>query len=171
MDSYELTKAGKELLQVLRETAADDWRNYGYELATLERETSRLSNIPKQATAVEVLLTDAFVTYAKQSLNAELLPDTGEGDHPIRKVALTNSNKAEISEEQVVDLLNQAIQNDQLDNLVERLTPNHAGYLSLRQELNRYLAISNSGRWYPCLRNCGYSPVNVIVWFLTCAGC
>lgn len=149
MDSYELTKAGKELLQVLRETAADDWRNYGYELATLERETSRLSNIPKQATAVEVLLTDAFVTYAKQSLNAELLPDTGEGDHPIRKVALTNSNKAEISEEQVVDLLNQAIQNDQLDNLVERLTPNHAGYLSLRQELNRYLAISNSGRWYP----------------------
>lgn len=149
MDSYELTKAGKELLQVLRETAADDWRNYGYELATLERETSRLSNIPKQATAVEVLLTDAFVTYAKQSLNAELLPDTGEGDHPIRKVALTNSNKAEISEEQVVDLLNQAIQNDQLDNLVERLTPNHAGYLSLRQELNRYQAISNSGRWYP----------------------
>ena len=149
MDSYELTKAGKELLQVLRETAADDWRNYGYELATLERETSRLSNIPKQATAVEVLLTDAFVTYAKQSLNAELLPDTGEGDHPIRKVALTNSNKAEVSEEQVVDLLNQAIQNDQLDNLVERLTPNHAGYLSLRQELNRYLAISNSGRWYP----------------------
>ncbi|MEL7400545.1 MAG: hypothetical protein AAFN68_08240, partial [Pseudomonadota bacterium] len=90
MDSYELTEAGQELLQVLRETAADDWRNYGYELATLERETTRLSNIPKQATAVEVLLTDAFVTYAKQALNSELLPDTGEGDHPIRKVALSN---------------------------------------------------------------------------------
>ncbi|WP_297004912.1 hypothetical protein, partial [Thalassolituus sp. UBA6592] len=44
MDSYELTDAAKGLLQVLRETAADDWRQYGYELPTLERETTRLTN-------------------------------------------------------------------------------------------------------------------------------
>jgi len=151
MDSYELTEAGQELLQVLRETAADDWRNYGYELATLERETTRLSNIPKQATAVEVLLTDAFVTYAKQALNAELLPDTGEGDHPIRKVALSNqpSLQRQISEDQIVDLLNQAIEEDRLDQLVEQLTPSHPGYIKLRKELNRYRDIANSGRWYP----------------------
>lgn len=151
MDSYELTEAGQELLQVLRETAADDWRNYGYELATLERETSRLSNIPKQATAVEVLLTDAFVTYAKQALNSELLPDTGEGDHPIRKVSLSQGQAigSQISEEQIVDLLHQAIANNDLDNLVDNLTPSHPGYLRLRKELNRYRDIANSGRWYP----------------------
>ncbi|MCH2042014.1 MAG: L,D-transpeptidase family protein [Saccharospirillaceae bacterium] len=155
MDSYELTQAGQELLQVLRETAADDWRHYGYELATLERETSRLSNIPKQATAVEVLLTDAFVTYAKQALNSELLPDTGEGDHPIRKVALSQGNTlaSQISEEQIVDLLNQAIANNDLDNLVDNLTPSHPGYLRLRNELNRYREIANSGRWYPLHEN------------------
>lgn len=151
MDSYELTEAGQELMQVLRETAADDWRNYGYELATLERETSRLSNIPKQATAVEVLLTDAFVTYAKQALNAELLPDTGEGDHPIRKVSLNSSTNpgSDVSEEQIVELLNEAIRNDKLDSLVDNLTPSHPGYLRLRKELNRYRNIANSGRWYP----------------------
>lgn len=152
MDSYELTKAGQELMQVLRETAADDWRHYGYELATLERETIRLSNIPKQATAVEVLLTDAFVTYAKQALNAELLPDTGEGDHPVRKVSLSSAVPnpgAQISEDQILDLLNQAIQEDRLDQLVDQLTPSHPGYLKLRGELNRYLDIANSGRWYP----------------------
>ncbi|MCD8521752.1 MAG: L,D-transpeptidase family protein [Saccharospirillaceae bacterium] len=149
MNSFELTEAGKELLQVLRETAADDWRNYGYELATLERETSRLSNIPKQATAVEVLLTDAFITYARQVLNAELLPDTGEGDHPsIRKVSATNQ-AGQFSEEQIVDLLNDSIRRNELDALVDMLTPSHPGYLRLRKELNRYLAIANSGDWYP----------------------
>jgi len=150
MNSYELSDAAKELLQVLRETAADEWRNYGYELPTLERETSRLSNIPKQATAVDVLLTDAFITYAEQALNAELLPDTGEGDHSIRKVAATDANNSKrISEQQIVELLSDSIRRNELDSLVEKLTPSHPGYLKLRKQLNRYLAISNSGRWYP----------------------
>ncbi|MAD47450.1 MAG: hypothetical protein CMH98_20865 [Oceanospirillaceae bacterium] len=149
MDSYELTDAAKELLQVLRETAADEWRQYGYELPTLERETSRLSNLPKQATAVEVLLTDAFITYADQALNAELLPDTGEGDHAIRKVSAMANPGTRISEEQIVNLLAESIRRNELDSLVEKLTPSHPGYLELRKQLNRYLAISNSGRWYP----------------------
>ncbi|WP_430460844.1 L,D-transpeptidase family protein [Thalassolituus sp. LLYu03] len=149
MNSYELTEAGKELLQVLRETAADDWRNYGYELSTLERETSRLSNIPKQATAVEVLLTDAFITYAKQALSSELLPDTGEGDHPsIRKVSASQPGTS-VSEEQIVELLSDSVRRNELEALVEKLTPSHQGYLKLRKELNRYLAIANSGHWYP----------------------
>ncbi len=148
MDSFELTGAGKELLQVLRETAADDWRNYGYELATLEREASRLSNIPKQATSVEVLLTDAFITYAKQALNSELLPDIGEGDHAIRKVS-AQSHQPAVTEEQIVELLADSIRRNDLDALVEKLTPSHPGYLRMRKELNRYLAIANSGLWYP----------------------
>jgi murein L,D-transpeptidase YcbB/YkuD len=150
MDSFEITEAGRELLQALRETAADDWRNYGYELPVLEREASRLSNIPKQATAVEVLLTDAFVTYAKQVLNSELLPDLNEGDHPIRKVANNNSlGRAQISEERIIELLHESIDRGQLEHLVEQLTPSHPGYLKLREELNRYRDIANSGRWQP----------------------
>lgn len=148
MNSYELTDAGRALLQVLRETAADDWRSYGYELAILEREATRLSNIPKQATAVEVLLTDAFITYAQQAMNSELLPDMGEGDHPsMRRVS--NTNAPSVTEEHIVELLSDSIRRNELNALVEQLTPSHPGYLRLRNELNRYLAIANSGRWYP----------------------
>ncbi|ASP37751.1 hypothetical protein CHH28_03260 [Bacterioplanes sanyensis] len=152
MDSFEITDAGRELLQALRETAADDWRNYGYELPVLEREASRLSNIPKQATAVDVLLTDAFVTYAKQVLNSELLPDLNEGDHPIRRVASSSQDRLTangISEERIVELLHESINRGELEHLIEQLTPSHPGYLQLRNELNRYRDIANSGLWYP----------------------
>lgn len=152
MDSFELTSAGKELLQVLRETAADNWRNYGYELATLERETLRLTNIPKQATAVEVLLTDAFITYAQQALNAQLLPDENEGDHQSLK-KVSNNNVKLVTEEQVVDLLNESIKRNNLAELINQLTPNHTGYVRLRKELNRYLSIANSGLWQPLPSN------------------
>lgn len=146
MNNYELTSAGIQLLQILRETAADNWRNYGYELATLERETLRLSNIPKQATAVEVLLTDAFITYAKQALNAQLLPDVNEADHQnMRKVSDIQQNL--VTEQQIVDLLNDAIKRNDLGKLLDQLTPSQPGYLRLRNELNRYLALADSGHW------------------------
>ncbi|MEK9711518.1 MAG: hypothetical protein VW258_03030, partial [Thalassolituus sp.] len=101
LDSYQLRPEALELLELLRETAVDDWRQYGYSLETLERETLRLNNLPEQATAIEVLLSDAFVTYAEQALNNELLPDTGEGDHPtVKKVILSGEDR--ITEENVV---------------------------------------------------------------------
>lgn len=146
MDSYELTDAGRQLLQILRETAADNWLNYGYSLATLERETLRLSNVPRQATSVEVLLTDAFVTYAQQVLNSQLLPDTNEADHQnMRKVS--SSNQAIVTEQQIVDLLNDSLKRNDLGKLLEQLTPSHPGYVRLRKELNRYLNLANSGQW------------------------
>lgn len=153
MNSFELTDAGKELLQALRETSADAWRNYGYELPTLERETARLTNIPKQATAVEVLLTDAFITYAQQVLNSQLLPDLKENDHPsLRKVANIAPN-TQVSEEQIVEILKDALKRNELPALLEQLTPTHPSYLRLRKELNRYLDMANSSQWYPLPNN------------------
>lgn len=146
MNSYELTDAGRQLLQILRETAADNWLNYGYELATLERETLRLSNVPRQATAVEVLMTDAFVTYAQQALNAQLLPDVNEADHQNMRKVSTNTTSI-VTEQQVVELLRDSLQRNNLNTLLEQLTPNHTGYVRLRKELNRYLDLANSGLW------------------------
>lgn len=149
MDSFELTAAGKELLQVLRETSADHWRNYDYGLDTLERETMRLSNIPKQATAVEVLLTDAFITYAQQVLESQLLPDINEGDHQSLRKVSSQQAPSRVSEEHIVELLNDSIRRNELSSFIAQLTPSHPGYLRLRKELNRYLTIANSGHWYP----------------------
>ena len=151
MDSYELTPAGESLVQALRETSADHWREYGYSLQALLREIHELSNRPKQATAVDVLLTDAFITFAQQALNQELLPDMGESDHPTyRKVsASAQNNGSNVSSEDIVELLKQSVNEDKLGELVSQLTPNHKGYQALRKQLLHYQEIAKQGRWYP----------------------
>lgn len=152
MNSFELTEAGKKLLQILQETAADDWRDYGYAISTIEEEAKQLSNIPKQATAVDVLLTDAFITYAKQVLNQELLPDTGESDHPSYKKVAADIGKSlgdQIRSEDIVQLLKNHVDKNELVNLVENLAPTHSGYLQLREKLRTYQALADSGEWYP----------------------
>lgn len=149
MDSYELTEAGESLVQVLRETSADHWREYGYSLQAVLREIRDLSNRPKQATAVDVLLTDAFITYAQQALNQELLPDMGESDHPTyRKVSARANNSASVSSEEIVELLKQSLNENKLGELINQLTPTHSGYQALRKQLIHYQKIVNQGKWY-----------------------
>jgi murein L,D-transpeptidase YcbB/YkuD len=150
MDSYELTPAGESLVQVLRETSADHWREYGYSLQALLREIHELSNRPKQATAVDVLLTDAFITFAQQALNKELLPDMDESDHPTyRKVSAVSQTTANsVSSGDVIELLKQSLSEDKLDELINQLTPNHKGYKALRKQLIHYQNIVNQGKWY-----------------------
>jgi murein L,D-transpeptidase YcbB/YkuD len=149
MNSYELTEAGEALVQVLRETSADHWREYGYSLQALLREIRELSNRPKQATAVDVLLTDAFITYARQALNQELLPDMGESDHPTyRRVSAVQDNDHSVSSGDVVELLKQSLNDDKLEELINQLTPTHTGYQALRKQLIHYQKIVNQGKWY-----------------------
>lgn len=148
LDSFELRPEAKELLEMLRETAVDDWRNYGYSLETLERETRRLTNVPEQATAMEVLLTDAFVTYAEQALNNELVPNADENDHPtVKKVVLSGDDR--ITEEQIIQLLHEAVRQNRLDELLASMAPQHEGYRRLRAELKRYRDIDRTGGWRP----------------------
>jgi murein L,D-transpeptidase YcbB/YkuD len=149
MNSYELTEAGESLVQVLRETQADHWREYGYSLQALLREIRELSNLPKQATAVDVLLTDAFITYAQQALNQELLPDMGESDHPsYRKVSASLGMSEGVSSSEVVELLKQSLNEDRLEDLIDQLTPTHSGYQALREQLIHYQKIVDQGKWY-----------------------
>lgn len=149
MDSYELTDAGASLVQVLQETSADHWREYGYSLQAVLREIKDLSNLPKQATAVDVLLTDAFITYAQQALNKELLPDMGESDHPsYRKVSALKNKGHTVSSSDIVELLKESLNDDKLSELITQLTPNHSGYQALRKQLNQYQKIMAKGQWY-----------------------
>lgn len=149
MDSYELTTAGTALVQALQETSADHWREYGYSLHALLREIRELSNLPKQATAVDVLLTDAFITYAQQALNQELLPDMGEADHPTyRKVSAIQKTNSSVTSKDIVELLKQSLNDDKLGELVSQLTPKHSGYQALRKQLMHYQKIVNQGKWY-----------------------
>lgn len=148
LDSYQLRPAAQELIELLRETSVDDWRNYGYSLETLERELRKLTNLPEQATAMEVLLTDAFVTYAEQALNNELIPNADENDHPtMRKVVLSGDDR--ITEEQIITLLQESVRQNKLDELLAGMAPQHDGYRRLRAELKRYRDIDRSSGWRP----------------------
>ena len=136
-------------MQVLQETSADHWREYGYSLQAVLREIRDLSNLPKQATAVDVLLTDAFITYAQQALNKELLPDMGESDHPsYRKVSALKNKGHTVSSSDIVELLKESLNDDKLSELITQLTPNHSGYQALRKQLNQYQKIMAKGQWY-----------------------
>jgi murein L,D-transpeptidase YcbB/YkuD len=148
LDSYQLRPEALELIELLRETSVDDWRNYGYSLETLEREMRRLTNLPEQATAMEVLLTDAFVTYAEQALNNELIPNADENDHPtMRRVVLSGDDR--ITEMQIISLLQESVRQNKLDELLAQMAPQHEGYRRLRAELKRYRDIDRSGGWRP----------------------
>lgn len=148
LDNFQLTPAAQELIQILQETALDDWRSYGYSISTLVKEASRISNVPRQAMAVEVLLTDAFITYTTQLWNEELIPNTFEPDHQTSLQKVVESTGI-VTEKDVLQSLYEAVSDNTLYQLVNSFTPEHKGYEQLRHELNRYLTVDQSGMWMP----------------------
>ncbi len=148
MDHYQLNDAGKALVRSLRHTASDEWKAYRYRISKLQTEIKRLSNQPKHAAAIDVMLSDAYIDYAQQVLNNELLPNTGETDHPsFKKVA--SSSVARVTSLDVISLLSQSLEQGKLFSLVSELVPQHKGYDRLTHELDRYQDIADSGWWYP----------------------
>jgi len=148
MDHYELSEAGQSLVRSLRHTASDEWKAYRYRISKLQNEIARLSNEPAHATAIDVLLTDAYIDYAQQVLNNELLPNTGELDHPsFRKVAAPPVTR--VSSLDVISLLSQSLEQGKLHSLIKEMAPQHVGYERLTDELDRYQTIADSGMWYP----------------------
>ncbi len=148
MDHFQLTPAAKDLVKSLQHTASDEWKAYGYRISKLQTEISRLSNQPKHAAAIDILLSDAYIDYAQQVLNNELLPNTGELDHPsFRKVAAPPATR--ITSLDVISLLSQSLDQGKLHSLVKGLVPQQPGYQNLANELDRYQNIADSGLWYP----------------------
>ena len=148
MDHFQLNKAGQALVKSLRHTASDEWKAYRYRISKLQTEIQRLSNQPKHAAAIDVLLSDAYIDFAQQVMNNELLPNNGELDHPsFKKVAAPPSTR--ISSLDVISLLSQSLEQGKLFSLVSQLVPNHEGYQRLTNELDRYQEIADSGMWYP----------------------
>ena len=148
LDNFQLTPAAQELIQILQETALDDWRSYGYSISTLVKEASRISNVPRQAMAVEVLLTDAFITYTTQLWNEELIPNTFEPDHQTSLQKVVDSSGI-VTEKDVLQSLGEVVSDKSLYQMVKSFTPEHIGYQKLRQQLNRYLSVDQSGMWMP----------------------
>lgn len=152
MDNYEVNSAGKKLIDVLSHTASDAWKNYRYRIKRLENDVIRLTNKPKDSAAIDVLLSDAYIVFAKQVLNNELLPNTGELDHPsFKKVKSTPTIK--VNTLSVISLLSQSWSEGKLEILMDSFIPQHDGYIAMGKELNRYQKIVDENLWFPLLIN------------------
>ena len=75
LDDYQLADSGMLLLQHLRETSADQLLDYRYHLNYLHQRLFDLSPRPEDATELDILLTDAFISYAEDVFSHKLLPD------------------------------------------------------------------------------------------------
>lgn len=163
LQNYELSPAGKALVQQLLESSADDLLNYNYHLSYLQQRLHNLPNRPKDATAVDILLTDAFISYAEDVLSNKLTTKyiayaakekesqaNGEG---FRKVSLTvdapHYEHEHAEHDHILSLVADNANPHKLSDLLSELQPQHHGYKQLQAGLQRYQDIAASGKWQP----------------------
>lgn len=157
LDNYELNKAGKTLLQHLHETVADELIDYHYHQRYLQQRLHHLPARPKDATAVDILLTDAFIAYAEDVFNKKLLPQqlTQEQTSTAQPVGLNGLSRNHQHQSNhnhhpaIVSLLSDNTSVFALNTAISKLRPQHSAYEKLRHALAQYKTIAASGEWRP----------------------
>ncbi len=120
---------------------AADWEGLNpveYHLRALEGAKRKWPKVPTlELTAdMDVLLTDAYLLYASHLLGGRTNVGTAKAQwNIIRKKA------------DPVDLLNQALQTDEIPESFRALTPPYDGYARLKAGLSRYRVIARGGGW------------------------
>lgn len=164
LDNYQLSSAGEQLLQQLQETSADELREYHYHTTYLRQRLHNLQTHPSEAASIDILLSDAFVSYASDVLNDNLLPDIIEGNPFLRDALLPEDDepsppktadfnpdegKKHVKFSDIINLVSDNRDPEQLKDILIRLTPAHDEYHQLRQALNHYRDILYSEAWQP----------------------
>lgn len=146
-DNYEMTPAADLLIQSLRETVADDRHLYSYHLPAILNSVKNLKNIPKDVTALDMLLSESFLVFAQDAMNNNFLPDVDAHDHkPEFKVAAP-APKQRITSDEVLYALQQNLDNKNLESFIAKLTPIHSGYMQLREQLKHYQNLASTSLW------------------------
>lgn len=159
-NNYQLSAAGQQLLQQIGETSADELRDYHYHSTYLHQRLHNLQTLPKEATALDILLSDAFISYAHDVLNDNLLPDVIEGNPFPRNPLLPSEfrpvayqpksrviNHLNVQQSDIVDLITDNRDPERLQEVLTRMTPAHNEYHQLRHTLNFYREILNKNEW------------------------
>ena len=147
LDSYELSDAGENLLRQLRDTSADEIIDYHYHLSYLQQRLHNLPTRPKDATAIDIFLTDAFIVYAEDVLNEKLLPESLAAlrkQNNLRNVKLDtttspiHSNNAHDKHHIITSLITENESSYARNHMVAQLEPKHKAYQALRKSLQQY---------------------------------
>lgn len=115
-----------------------------YHLATIETLLAELRhNIvtnrslePDKLADLDLLLTDAFLLYGSHLSAGRVNPETIRSEWFIKNRELD-----------LVEILQSALDEDQIEEALETLPPQHAGYARLKRALLQYRAIMRRGGW------------------------
>ncbi|GAB1258504.1 L,D-transpeptidase [Aurantivibrio plasticivorans] len=155
--NYELTEAGEALLQQLMETSADDLVNYQYHLTYIQQRLHYFPTRPKEATAIDIMLTDAFVAFAEDVLSQRLQPKNLLSFGNMLQPAMFSNEQNENAEHynphrehlQIVNLITTSFEERELDKAIEAMSPSHSQYVQLREALQHYQDIAQKNVWRP----------------------
>ena len=160
LDSYELSDAGTALIEQLNAARADELINYHYHFAYLRQRLHNLPARPKDATAIDILLTDAFVTYAEDVLNSSLLPNALAHRQPpglhavgLNTSASINASNPHNQHAMIVSLIAESKNTYALKHMLQDFEPQHTAYRALLQALQQYQQIAASNDWRPLQTN------------------
>ena len=92
---------------------------------------------PAKRAELELLLTDAFLSYGFHLSEGVVEPNQTDFDWHIKK-----------PKKNLLKTLQTLLQNEKLEGLVDILQPHHSGYLRLKSALLKYQKIKNSGGWH-----------------------
>lgn len=154
LKNYELAESGKLLMQHLQETSADQRLDYQYHLTYMQHRLYNLPSLPRDATALDILLTDAFVSYADDVFSEKLFVDNNPPlRNGLRPVAYSpdgfEAQEFQVDHNNIVNLLEDNASPWKLTQVLNNMSPEHDEYLRLRQALVFYQQLSQNMEWRP----------------------
>ncbi|GAA5315864.1 MAG: hypothetical protein AseanaTS_10690 [Candidatus Pelagadaptatus aseana] len=161
-NGYQLSDNGQQLIQQLLESSADELFDYQYHLAYIQQRLHTLQTQPREVTALDALMTDAFVAYMLDILNgkmalsgysSEAYEQSASG--PLKPVSLNRTTHLQDplpldtrqQRQDIVQLLQQNQGAEQIAEVLQGLIPQHQEYQRLRQAFNRYQTMVSDNNW------------------------
>jgi len=148
LDGFTLAPTGELLLQQLLETSADQLIDYQYHLSYIQQRLHNMQMTPRAATALDIQLTDAFISYAEDVMSNQLLPDSLRKQKLLQPVAYHPSqNSHSINHDNIIRLVSENQSRRQLNKVLHGMAPKHNDYKQLRLALIQYQELAK--HWQP----------------------
>jgi len=91
LDGFKLNRSGELLRTLIWETISDGQQFSGYHYEIIESKLNQANHHPRELTVLDLILTDAFLNFTKDSLSGKLTPDRDDAAHSnLSKVKIKN---------------------------------------------------------------------------------
>ncbi|MCJ8314638.1 MAG: L,D-transpeptidase family protein [Saccharospirillaceae bacterium] len=149
-DNLDFKDEGYKFLTLLREAVADDRYFYRYSEIPFIHEVSKKSVFIKDITKLDILVTDAFVSFVQDSLNNDFVPDLNSHDHHNSEAVIVPLNEQiRYTTDDVVTWIIKHVSQNEISIALDTLVPSHDGYLAMREIFNHFIHVTSFQTWKP----------------------